>query len=91
MNALIICLVLLLLAVNTSVTVLVSKTPFLERRQMLAQSIVIWLLPFVGAILIAVFLFSNREQVHQRSQHDRDENDQWTGGDGLHHHGGDHH
>ncbi len=85
MNAAIISLAVALLAINGCVTFWVARSAFLERRQQLAQTVLVWLLPLIGAVAIALFLFSNREHTQQRSHHVRNENDQWDGSDGLNH------
>jgi hypothetical protein len=89
MNAAIGMLVLVVVTLNVAVTVWISKTDFLLPNQKLAQSLVVWLVPVLGAIGIAVFLVSNRERPHQRSHHIPDERDEWVGGSGRSSHDGD--
>ena len=51
-----------LVAVNVAVCVRVARSAAYTHRQVLAQSVVVWLLPIVGALLVVVVLWSQRPQ-----------------------------
>jgi hypothetical protein len=53
-------LVVLLIA-NVAVTVAVTKSVFYSGRQKLFQSCIVWLAPFVGALGVGMFLYSQRD------------------------------
>jgi hypothetical protein len=60
---------LALVAANAAVTFLVAKADWYTPKQKLAQSCVVWCVPAVGAALIALVLFSNRERTALQSNH----------------------
>ncbi len=63
MTALIIGVSLIFVAINLIVTVWVTQITFLTPKQKLAQVLLIWLVPILGAIVIMSFLLSNREHI----------------------------
>jgi hypothetical protein len=60
MSVTVIGILVVLAVLNTAVTLWLSKTMLLLRPQKVAQACVVWLIPFLGAIGIAAFLFSHR-------------------------------
>ncbi len=52
---------LALILINGAVSVAIARSGYYERKQLLAQVAIIWLLPAVGAIFIGVFLRTQRE------------------------------
>lgn len=75
MQALVIGAVFALFAFNLIVTVQVFRADFLAGKQKIAQSLVIWLIPIIGALAISMFLKPNRETAPANSQHVPDKND----------------
>jgi len=72
----IVAVVLALAVINATVTVLVLRSVSLLRTQKLAQCLIVWLVPVLGAIVVAIFLSSNREpSPHRRTHHTRGEED----------------
>jgi hypothetical protein len=69
MNALVIGLLIAIVVLNAFVTVWLMRTEYLLPNQKLAQALVVWLVPLLGALGIAVVLYSNRERPHVRSNH----------------------
>jgi lysylphosphatidylglycerol synthetase-like protein (DUF2156 family) len=75
-----------LVASNAAVTLLIVRTQVLTVKQKLAQSTLVWLVPIVGAALMAAFILSHRERPHSISQHVPNEDDEaFRIGDGTHH------
>jgi hypothetical protein len=70
-----ITIALALAVINATVTVFVLRSASLQRRQKLAQCSIVWLVPALGAIVVAIFLSSNREPPHRRTLHTRNEED----------------
>jgi len=50
-----------LLLANIVVSIAVVRAHYYSGRQKLAQVVVVWLLPLVGAVAIGVFLYSQRD------------------------------
>jgi hypothetical protein len=66
---------LALVAINVAVTAFVVSAASLLRKQKFAQCLLIWLLPILGAIVVAIFLYSNRETRPMETRHVRNEED----------------
>ena len=66
---------LALAVINVAVTAFVIRAASLLRTQKFAQCLLIWLLPIFGAIVVAIFLYSNREMRHLETRHIRNEED----------------
>jgi cytochrome bd-type quinol oxidase subunit 2 len=69
MNAAVIGTAIALVVANVVVTTWVVLTAHLKPKQKLAQSILIWLLPVFGALVVASILFANRERKESSSPH----------------------
>jgi len=82
MSAAVILFVVALVALNSAVTVFLARADFLLPNQKLAQGLLVWLVPVLGAIGIGVFLISNRERPQPRSHHIPQEEGEWLGGSG---------
>jgi hypothetical protein len=67
--------VLALAALNVGVSAFVIRATSLLRKQKLAQCLLIWLVPFFGAVIVAAFLYSSREPPHLETRHMRNEDD----------------
>lgn len=52
---------LALTLINAAVTVAVARSGYYERRQLLAQAAIVWLIPVIGALIVGVFLRTQRE------------------------------
>ncbi len=52
---------LALMAVNTAVSAAVVRSGYYERRQVMAQTAIIWLVPVMGALIVGVFLRAQRD------------------------------
>lgn len=67
--------VLALTVINIAVTAYVVRSAFLLRKQKLAQCLLVWLVPVFGALIVAIFLYSNREAPRMETRHTRNEED----------------
>ena len=50
-----------LLAADIWVTIAVSRSVYYSRRQKNVQTCIVWLVPLAGALLVGVFLYSQRD------------------------------
>jgi hypothetical protein len=71
----IVAITLALAVVNATVSGFAMRSASLLRSQKLAQCLVIWAVPLLGAIVVAIFLVSNREPPHRQTHHTRNEED----------------
>ena len=71
----IIAIALALAVVNATVTVFVMRSTSLLRPQKFAQCLIVWLVPVLGAIVVAIFLASNQEPPHRQAHHERNRED----------------
>jgi len=69
MNIAIAVAVLVLVAANAAATIFVASADCYTRKQKLAQSCVVWFIPFLGAVVVATFLRAHRERIEHLSQH----------------------
>jgi hypothetical protein len=56
-----VCLVAVIVAANVAVSVAVARSGYYSRAQKMGQIAIVWLLPFVGALAVGVFLYSQRD------------------------------
>ena len=71
----IVAITLALAVINATATFFVLSSESLLRSQKLAQCLFIWAVPMLGAIVVAIFLVSNREPPHRQAHHMRNEED----------------
>jgi hypothetical protein len=60
-TAIVAALALALAVLNGGVTWAVAKSEYYGYGQKAAQALIVWLVPFVGAIAVGVFLYSQRD------------------------------
>lgn len=89
MSAEVVSFIVVLAALNSVVTVFLARAEFLLPKQIIAQGLLVWLVPVLGAIGIATFLISNREHPRARSHHVPQEEGEWNPGAGRSGHDGD--
>jgi len=75
MSTAISAMVLVLAAVNLALTVCVIRDSSLLPAQKLAQCLLVWLLPALGAIVVAIVLYSHRDSTRRGGQHIRSDQD----------------
>jgi hypothetical protein len=80
MNILIVGFVVSVVPMNAVVTFLLTRTDLFQPKQKVAQTLIVWLVPVIGAVGIAVFLYSNHERPHVRSHHIPQEESDWVPG-----------
>ena len=71
-------LILVLVALNVYATLRVVRDKLSERWQKVAQTVLVWALPLVGAILV---LYLHRNERFERREYQINPNDQFAGGD----------
>ena len=77
----------LVVLADIATSVAVARSGLYGRSQVLAQIGIVWVVPILGAILVATFLWSQRRQAPRRSA--GEDPDRWQGGED--HAGADHH
>lgn len=60
-NSVILIALIALAAVNAAVSIAIIRSGYYERRQLIAQVAIIWLIPMMGAVLVGIFLRVQRE------------------------------
>ena len=55
----------ILVAINIAVTVGVFRSRSYELRQKVLQTLIAWLVPVVGPLVVGMFLLDHRERAHQ--------------------------
>ena len=50
-----------LLLANIASSIAVARAPYFSMRQKVAQCLLVWIVPVVGAITVGVFLYSQRD------------------------------
>jgi TRAP-type C4-dicarboxylate transport system permease small subunit len=67
-----------IIAINFATSIWLAKVEFLSSKQKLAQGLMVWLVPVIGAVIVASFLFSSRERPERRS-HDIPQDSDYPG------------
>jgi hypothetical protein len=67
--------VLAVAVINVAVTACVIRAISLSPKQKLAQCLLVWLVPMFGALVVAIFLYSNRETPNLETRHIRNDED----------------
>ncbi len=52
-----------LAALNVAVCIAAARSGNYTRAQVVAQSFLVWLVPMIGAIVVGIFLFSERDKI----------------------------
>jgi hypothetical protein len=74
-------LLLGVVAFNTGVSVAVVRSGLYSRSQVFAQAALVWLLPLVGALVVALFLWSQAKAAPGKSA--GEDADRWQGGEDM--------
>jgi hypothetical protein len=74
-------LLLVVVACNTGVCVAIVRSGFYSRSQVFAQAALVWLLPLVGALVVALFLWSQAKAEPGKSA--GEDADRWQGGEDM--------
>jgi len=57
----------LLVVTNIAASIYVARAPRYERSQTIAQIILIWVLPIIGAVICIVFLYQDRNALRRET------------------------
>ena len=89
MPVLIFPIVSALAVIDAIVCIFVMRSPYHSSRQKLIQCAIVWLLPIIGSLVVAVFLYSQRDPPSRRipSDHEPDKTPAWAAPDPFLHDG----